>query len=90
MVGKIEISSRREDQVVRASERLQIEPFQDVIDPLGRRVDHDDAMPPVGDEQASVSMDLQAVRFAIVLQDDLELTFRVHAEDSSITQIDAI
>jgi hypothetical protein len=67
-----------------------IVPFYDVLNPLGGWVDDDDAMPPIGDEETPVPMDLQPVRLPVVLHDNMELTFRVHTKNPSEDQIDAI
>src|SRR5450631_1978401 len=90
LVGEIEIARRRKDQIVGTFERFQIVSFQDVLDSPGRRVDDDDAMPSIGDEETPISMDLQPVRRAVILRNDAKLAVRVHTENPSKNQIDAV
>lgn len=44
----------------------------------------------IGDEDATVAMDLQAIRFAVVLHHQFPVGTRINAEDAAVGHIDHI
>jgi hypothetical protein len=72
LIGKVEIAIRRKDEIVRTPERLAKSLAQYPIDTSVRRIDKDKPHLAIGNEEPAVTMDLQAVRFAIIFGDLLE------------------
>src|SRR5258708_11452208 len=82
VVGEVEIAVVGEVQVVQALEALAEGRCKVSFDFPGLRVEQHQAALVVGDENPAALVDLEAVRPAVVLNDELPFSFRVDAENS--------
>src|SRR5579864_6258404 len=82
LVGEVEVTVVGEVQVVETLEPFAEGGLEQRLDLSGLRIEQHQATPVVGDEDAAVLVDLQAVRPAVVLDDEFPSALRVDAEDS--------
>src|SRR5581483_5689172 len=89
LVGEVQIAVVREVQVVEALEALAERGLDDGLDAAAPRVEEHQPALVVGDEDAPVLVDLQPVRPAVVLNDEVPFALRVDAEDAPEGDVDA-
>ena len=87
LVGEIEITRRREDQIVDALEALACRRLQERRHGAARRVERHDPALVVGDEHAAVAVNLQPVRPSIILGHELPLALRANTENAAIRDV---
>src|SRR5665213_3159035 len=79
-----------EDQIVQPLEGLAVARGENRLDFARRRIEQQKAELVVGDVDASVAMDLQAVGPAVILDDELAFELRRQAEDAAERDVDEI
>ncbi len=90
LIGEIEVAVSGEDQVVEALEPLAPRPVEKDLDLAALRVEQHQPLLVVGDEDAAILVDLEAVGLAVPFRDDGELALRRHPQNLAVRDVDDI
>ena len=90
LVGEIKIAVGGEDEIVQPLEVLEVVALDERRDGAALCIEQHQAALVVGDEDAAVLVDLQAVGFAVVLDDEFPLGPGRDAEDAAVRNVGAI
>ena len=89
LIGEVEIAVVGEVQIVEALEALAERGAEHLLHLAPLRIEGKQPAAVISDEGAAVAVELQAVRPAVVLHDELPLALRVDAEDAAERNVDA-
>lgn len=84
LIGEIDVAVAREHQIVDALEPLRPSAVDDGRDGSGFGIEFHQPVAIVGDDDATVAGDRQAVGFAVIFGDERELARGVDAEDAAV------
>ena len=90
LVGDVEVAVRREGKIVQALEAPLVAAVGHQRARAGVRIEAQDSVLVVGDEDASIAVDLQAVRNAFILGEHGPTAIRRDAEDAPVREVDAV
>ena len=83
LIREIEVAVRGEVEIVEALEALAEGGFEDGLELAGLGIEDQEPLLVIGDERAAILVELQAVRPAVVLDDELPLLLRRNPEDAA-------
>ena len=90
LIGEIHVAIGGEEQVIRTLETFAPTPADDWGEFAALRVQEEDTVFVVGDEYASVVVNLKSVRFAVILRDQRELTLWRDTKDAAVGNVDNV
>ena len=82
LIGEIEVAIAREMQIVEPLEALAMRPVEKHFDLARVGVEQHQPLFVIGDEDASVAVDFEAVRLAVIGRDQGEFAARRNLEES--------
>ncbi|MNK96985.1 hypothetical protein D3C87_1172970 [compost metagenome] len=89
LIGEVQVTVGCEEQVVQALQSFTLHVLQVRPDGAGFGIQKHQPVQVIGNEDAPVPMDFQAVGLAFVADDDLKVACRVHAQDAPMRQVHA-
>src|ERR1700704_1056974 len=90
LVGEIEVAVRCEDQIVRSLEAFAPHVLEDGSDAAIAGIELQNAAAGVGDENAAVAVNLQAVRPSVIFANHRPFRLRRNAQDAPVRNINEI